>query len=279
MDAASIASVDAWVRWITSLAGPIALALLVIWLVRSKTAPAKIEQLLRPFGSVKVFGQELVLRNSEHVSRTAEEAFKVYRAETKARYEELVSKYKIAELHKELDDKHLLPEIKDRVKAEEYRSTIHVRNILFADTYRQLVPYYPADGRPAGRSWSIRYGIVGRTWRHEKSTGQSDLQTSTERLIDEWGMTQLEAATATAKGSRPALLAVVLKDSTHRQPVGIYYADSAAKNAFGETEAQWLALAGKIEEGARTIGLTSALSNLANELPKGPIIPPLEEPD
>jgi hypothetical protein len=272
MDEGTIATIDALVRW----AGPVALVLLVIYLLRSKTAPARIEQLLKPFGSVKFFGQELVLRHSEQVSRGAEEAFTGYRRETKAKYEELVAKYKVAELHQRLDKEYLLPAIGDSVKSEDYRSTIHVRNFLFADTYLQLVPYLPAGGRPAGRSWSIRYGIVGRTWRHEESTGEGDLQTSTQDLIDGWGMTKEEADKARA--SKPALLAVVLKDSGGK-PVGIYYADSQTKNAFGENQDQWLAVARKIEDGARKIDLTLALSNIANELPKGPIIPRLEDPD
>jgi hypothetical protein len=151
-----------------------------------------------------------------------------------------------------------------------------VRGTLFAETFYQLLPYYPRGGG-GGRSWSIRFGIVGKAWRRGTSTGEGDLQTSSEDLIDAWGMTREEALKAKAKESRPSLLAVAFRDA-QGSLVGILFADSLEKYAFGATQAAMDNLAREVESQAASGGLTAALSSLVKELPSVPIIPSQEQP-
>ena len=276
MSKADIETVDAVVRWLTSLFGTFLLPVLglvvIVYLVRSESAPARIKRLLEPFNSVKLLGQEFVLSHPDKVTSNAEATFRGYRSETKAKYDALVKDLHIIELHAKLLADVLGPAIVGKGKGSAFRSTIHVVDILFAESYYQLIPYVPVGGGE-GRSWSIRYGIVGKTWRQAESNGEGNLKMSNEDLIHLWGMTAEEARTA--KQTRPSLLAVMLRDGWTKVPVGILFADSTKTDAFGATKIEWMAMAERLEDGARKIGLTAALSSLVAALPKEPLIPML----
>jgi hypothetical protein len=275
MSTADVRAIDAVVRWVTSLAGAFLLPLIALgvalYLLRAKGAPDRIKRLLEPFASVKLLGQEFVLDHAAEVTSSAEAAFRTYRAQTKARYDALVKEHRIDTLHRQLVCEVLAPAIGGLDKATDFRSTIHVRDILFAESYYQLVPYFPAGGGIA-RSWSIRYGIVGKTWRQGESNGEGHLQISKQDLIDSWGMTKGEAERA--KATRPSLLAVILRDATEKQ-VGVFFADSTDVNAFGATKADWTSLARVLEDEARSRGLTKALASMAAALPREPLVPML----
>jgi hypothetical protein len=126
------------------------------------------------------------------------------------------------------------------------RATIHVRDIVFRDYLYQLVDYYPLGGG-AHRRFSLRYGIIGRSWRTGKSHGTGNAfgtLASTETLVEEWGMTRDE--THGVLNPRPSCLSVLLRVDT--VPVGIVYIDATARDAFGDTKtAQKLVAALEIE--------------------------------
>ncbi|HEV8697193.1 MAG TPA: hypothetical protein VGQ89_05815 [Candidatus Limnocylindrales bacterium] len=272
MSPSDIQSIDAIVRWISNLFGVFAVPVIVFgllaYLARAKSAPERISRLLAPLTSVKVFGQELTFRSSDPVTRSAVDTFLGYRDDTRDRYRALVKGHRIAELHEQL--------IRDccpsAISATRFRSTIHVADILFAESYYQLLPYWPCGGGEA-RSWSIRYGIVGNTWRHGTSQGVVDIKEHADKLIDVWGMTSEEAQVA-MHGAAQSLIAVVLRDSANRV-VGLFYADALDAKVFGADDAEWTALALKIEQGAARIGLIRALSDMVADLPRSPIIPML----
>jgi hypothetical protein len=270
-----IQTVDAAVRWITALSGsfliPLVIILTLLYLLGSKRAPERLAHLMQPFSSFKFLGTEFVVSDAVKVSASAETTLRGYRADTKAKYEALVERNKIVELHKKLINDVLGPAIGGLDKAEGFRSTIHVRDILFAESYYQLIPYFPAGGGGDGRSFSIRYGIVGKTFRQGASNWMGDLKMSHANLIDLWGMTAEEATLA--KSTRPALVAIVLRDAT-KEVVGILYADSNTVNAFGDTTTGE-AVAAALEMGAIDGGLTAALANLVSALPTQPLIPML----
>jgi hypothetical protein len=275
MSKADIEIIDAVVRWVTSLAGaflvPVVALALLIYLVRSEGAPERIKRLLEPVSSFKFLGQEFVLTHPDQVTSSAEATFRAYRSETKLKYDALVKELRIVALHERLVRDVLGPAIGGIEKAADFRSTVHVIDTLFAESYYQLIPYFPAGGG-SGRSWSIRYGIVGRTWRQGRSNGEGDLKMSKADLTGLWGMTEDEAEKA--KQARPSLLAVVLRDGTNKE-VGVFFADSSTVNAFGEAAPEWTAVAAHVERGARSIGLTAALSAMVAALPREPLVPML----
>jgi hypothetical protein len=113
------------------------------------------------------------------------------------------------------------------------RATIHVRDIVFKDYLYQLVDYHPLGGG-AHRRFSLRYGIIGRSWRSGKSHGTGNAfgsGASTDTLIEEWGMTRDE--THGVLNARPSCLSILLRVGA--VPVGILYIDSSDRDAFGDT--------------------------------------------
>jgi hypothetical protein len=274
MSQADIATVDAIVRWISSLAGvfavPVIVLVLLVYLFRAKAAPERIGRLLAPFTSVKVFGQELTFRAADPVTRSAVGTFLGYRHDTMDRYRALVKKHRIAKLHQQVIDGPCA----SAKGAKGFRSTIHVLDVLFAESYYQLLPYYRKGGGE-GRSWSIRFGIVGNTWRHGVSHGVVDIADHQTELIDVWGMTADQARNA-RNGAAQSLIAVILRNSMKRV-VGIFYADALETKAFGADQAALAALAEKIVQHADAIGLTKALADMVADLPPQPIIPMLGE--
>ena len=114
-----------------------------------------------------------------------------------------------------------------RLKKSGYRGTVHVMDALYSDALYQLVDYYPR-GRGAGRRFSTRFGILGRAWRLKRSVEEPSVPTRTDRLINEWGMTQEQAADA-ARG-RQSFVCIVLSDEG--SPRGVLYLDARPDRAF-----------------------------------------------
>lgn len=274
-----VGPVDAFIRSASSFVGSIVLPLFIIgmvaYLLFSRSGPERLSRLLTPFGSVKLLGQEIVLNRAAEFSDSAEATFRRYRAQTKQRYDALVNEFEIQKLHRRLIDSILVPAIGGLDPDGELRSTIHVGDILFAESYYQLIPYFPLPKSLKGgdgRSLSIRYGIVGRTWRQEKPFGVGNLKMDKDDLIDNWGMTATEAEKA--KELRPALIAVPIKASTGML-IAVLFADSKKADAFGATEQARADLFATIDAGVRSTGLTQALTKLVGELPNRPLIPML----
>ncbi len=113
------------------------------------------------------------------------------------------------------------------------RGTIHVPDIVFKEYLYQLVDYYPRIERihPAGRRFSMRFGIIGRAWRLKESVGKGDAVSGNPRrkLIEEWGMFEEEAMSGSH--ARPAYLCVILRSQDDIQ--GLLFIDSETLNAFG----------------------------------------------
>jgi len=91
MSKADIETIDSIVRWLTSLTGafllPILALVVLVYLVRSDSAPETIKGLLEPFSSLKLLGQELVINQAARVTSSAEATFQAYRREMKIKYD------------------------------------------------------------------------------------------------------------------------------------------------------------------------------------------------
>jgi hypothetical protein len=271
-------SVDPLVASTATIVGSIVLPLfvmgLIAYLLLWQSGPERLARLLRPFGSVKFLGQEIVLNRASEFSDSAEMTFRRFRNETKQRYDGLIRDHDVHKLHRRLIDSVLIPAMGGAPPHIHLRSTIHVRDILFAESYYQLVPYYPPtdDGkRGDGRSWSIRYGIVGRTWRKGETFGVGNLSMSPEDLIVGWGMTKGEAEEA--KQQRPSLIALPIRSGTG-DVIAVLFADCMRDFAFGDTDGI-RDISDRLEDGIRSTGLGPALEALVAELPTRPLIPML----
>jgi hypothetical protein len=230
------------VKLLVTLAWPL-VAIFIFWyLFKAQSAPDRVAQLFRPFKSVELFSAKFKL--SDEVKASLEETFAKYRKQVKEQYDQSVKKKSLDEKLKQLLDsqstimtavdaarKAITP---NRPALQDHRCTIHVPDLLFAETFYQLLDYLPrqADEVTRGRTWSYRFGFIGRVWRSEASDLQGTVSTNINELINNWGMTKEEAAAA-GKG-RKSFLGVLLRHN--EVPVGLFYMDSKEENAFGQKE-------------------------------------------
>jgi hypothetical protein len=239
---------------------PALFALLVLYFAFSRLAPLKLARILRPFRSLKLFGAEFVL--SEEVGTDAEQAIEIYRKQAKRQFDTLVEINDIrAKLEAVLDK--VRPAIEKRKTIPDLRCTIHVPDILFAETLYQLLDYFPRGGG-RGRTFSTRFGIIGRCWRSRESQIGGTIPTDPQELIRNWGMTR-EQALASGQG-RQSFAAIPLCDESGTQ-VAIFYLDSTEKNAFAADDDTTFrkTLIDTIVDGSKN-NLTSALMKMRDDL-------------
>ena len=114
-------------------------------------------------------------------------------------------------------------------EVNQLRFTLHVPDIVFTHSLRQLVDYMGCGRGGAGRLFSARRGIIGLAWRKQESR-ESDKIFDEDQLVENWGMTRLEARDTT--GGKNLLWAFVLKDK-EGVPIGLLYVDGKVTGSDG----------------------------------------------
>lgn len=119
---------------------------------------------------------------------------------------------------------------------ENFRCTVHIADPVHEGHLYQLLDYYP-EGGGAFRSYSDRYGIIGKVWRSEQSQIVGNLlpnlpaETPREQMIAiitrDWGMTKREADRALKK---PSYVCLLLEHENDK--LGVLYMDSGKQEAF-----------------------------------------------
>jgi hypothetical protein len=205
-----------------------------------------VAQLFKPFKSLKLGPAEFQL--SEEIKASVEETFAKYRQQVKEQYDQSAKKKDLDKKLKKLlaPQSTIMTAIETarttltpgRAPLQDHRCTIHVPDLLFAETFYQLLEYVPrqAGEETRGRIWSYRFGFIGKVWRSEDSDLQGTVSTDINDLINNWGMTKEEAEAAGI--GRKSFLGVLLIEN--EIPVGLFYMDSKEENAFGKKESTTL---------------------------------------
>jgi len=267
--------ISSYAELFSSLIWPIIFLFIFFYLLLKKDVPRRLRNLFKTFKSIKMFGSEFVLSEelSDEIGKDAEEAFEFYRKQVNREYDRLVEIYDIRQkLESVINSKDVIDALGKDIEGIKdipgFRCTIHVPDILFRETIYQLLDYYPR-GKGRSRTWSIRFGIIGRAWRLRKSETQGNVPTEHNELILEWGMT-LEEAAASGQG-RQSFVCIVLKNTEgingEGTAVGIFYLDSTQEKLFGanDKDAQQK-LHQAIFNGCIKSGLTSSLEEIKMEL-------------
>lgn len=241
------------------LAWPV-FAFLLIAALCLRPVQSRLETLLSPLSAVRLPGFEVLVK--ENASRRIEHVFQQYRDERKALFdrwvdkEELSRKFAIA--MQQVEGGLALASSGERVG---FRATVHVDDYLFADTYYQLLDYWPAGGG-RGRTFSVRYGIVGRSRRAGRSFVYSRPVRDDEELVLEWAMTEDEVR---ERGEKPQSFGcVVLRDGVTKNAVGYVYLDSHPVGVFGEDGNSTFAAA--VEAACGESGLTASLAIIRSQV-------------
>jgi hypothetical protein len=128
---------------------------------------------------------------------------------------------------------HLIRALDDIFKGVErptgYRATVHVKDALYVDALYQLLDYWPMGGG-SGRRYSIRFGLLGRSWRLGQTQYEKQVPVAARDLVTEWGMTREQAAQA-GEGRRSFFCGTLFYD---RLLVGAVYMDAKEAEAFPE---------------------------------------------
>jgi hypothetical protein len=138
--------------------------------------------------------------------------------------------------------------IGDRCPSD-FRLTIYVPDFIFSDRLYQFTDYYDRSGKQlpdsrVGRTFSIRYGIIGRVWRSGVSEIEGELisQLDKEQLGPDYSEEELERFIARRWGlSLDEAIHIkkynsygALKLNRAGKSVGVLFFDSKTTNAFCE---------------------------------------------
>jgi hypothetical protein len=255
-------SVSGWFRFILGLLlpWPALVIAVLLYLILPTRAPSRIEALLKPFGSFTLFGQQFVLNSQS--GRNAEDAIGFYRREVQEKLDRQVKKLSLVAAHKVLVKKYISILVPNFASLQ-IRSTIHIPDLLFAETLYQLLDYDPAEPGPwRGRTFSTRFGIIGKAWRLKESQYASEVPTAERDLVLGWGMTQEEAQKA---GQGKQSFGCVILQGAAGNPLAVFYLDSPIKAAFGDSD-MWERLRTAILKGAKETNLITSLESINKDL-------------
>jgi hypothetical protein len=132
---------------------------------------------------------------------------------------------------------------------KDYKLTLYLPDFVFGDRLFQFTEYYNKDGEQeskdqAGRTYSVRYGIIGRVWRSDVAEIEGELipkderelllqdsrKDATERFIARrWGLSLEEAFHVKSYNSYGAIRLNVVDNK-----VGLIFFCSTMVNAFGD---------------------------------------------
>ncbi|MGC2220926.1 MAG: hypothetical protein WA624_00400, partial [Methylocella sp.] len=163
---------------------------------------------------------------------------------------------------------------------EDFRATVHVPDVVLSEFTYQLLDYLPRGGG-SGRRFSSRRGILGRSWRLERSLGMGNAlvaptsapgaKPEEAALIQEWGMTRTEAF-SWRQDQRHSFLCIIVRSpeigASPGIPIGVLYVDSKTVNAFGtDDEAVGIAKWAETQPAIKELG--EALNQALQDLRKG----------
>ncbi len=217
-----------------------------------------IDTVSRRVTRVKGYGIEVELspEKAAELRDNLQDVFTEYRTKMKAKFDQLVLAYNIREHIKTITMQCLTEDQK-----KDYRCTVHVPDVLFEDGMYQLIDYYP-KGMGAGRSFSIRFGMVGKAWRLGKSQIQGNIDPMPANLIESWGMKREEAEAA--KGDRRSIACIILH--FNNVDVGVLYLDAAGERVFGANSDEEEKFIGQLEESARDTGLSASIAEACEKM-------------
>jgi|HubBroStandDraft_2_1064218.scaffolds.fasta_scaffold30935_4 hypothetical protein len=253
-----------------ALVWPVVIAILILYIFNSKSALDVLKHMGSLVSNVKVpGGLEIAFAGGAAVKNTQEEVIKGYRQQVITQYDLAATQTQISDTVERIIKERIEPFFgAHKLKRPDFRCTIHVRDILFQSSLYQLIDYLPrkwsATGKVTrGRAWSVRYGLMGRCWRLEKSEMEGSVPTSEVDLIEKWGLTKNEAGGASKK--QTMLCHLILSES--QNPLAIFYLDAEPRDAFGDA-GQMSALLGVVKKAIEDFKLKGLLEKVSDSVQK-----------
>jgi len=232
------------------------------------------------FRKFRIFGAEIELneqtkRKLQVAASDISGAMNEYKARVNSELYHLLSRHQVDRSLATFVDDHAIKAFDRENLGERFRCTIHVPDPVQEGQLYQLLDYYP-KGSGSFRSYSERFGIIGKVWRSEKSqivgTLLSEIDAPMTRedqisvITRDWGMTKREAEKAL---ERPSYACFLLEHDGDK--LGVLYMDSELENAFTQldTEIRKPMTVDQLDAGLRTIAneiISPRISKLLNDL-------------
>jgi hypothetical protein len=261
------------VNLVGDIAWPTVAVIGIFAFIFSGTLRTWLVEVVQRIRKVSGFGVDIELSPSvaSKVLEITSQAFDSLRQRVDVEIDRLLHVYDINDQRNRLVQDVVRPELEKYGTVPNFRTTIYVEDALFTETMYQLLDYFPKTPGRRGRTYPIRFGIVGRAWRSRRDQIEADVPTDTQKLITDWGMTWEQAATAGQ--DRRSFAAILIRDIRGRQ-VCLFYMDSPELSAFGDTQIRKDSLASAVKEGAKRLGMVDSVGSVMNELrSKTPLIP------
>jgi hypothetical protein len=237
-----------WIRVFFQALFPWPATLIVIAAIffGSSSAFGHLLDLFGLFRRVRFFGAEIELneqtkRKLQAAASDISGAMNEYKKRVNTEVARLVSRYQLDRVMAQFVENVALSEGPEsgafgrKAVGDAYRCTIHIPDPVQEGYLYQLLNYYP-EGGGAFRSYSDRYGIIGKVWRSEESQVVGNLLPDADKLSREqmiaritrdWGMTKHEAERSLRK---PSYICFLLEQDGDK--VGVLYMDSEKRDAW-----------------------------------------------
>lgn len=234
--------------------------LTVAWWLRSQQGIRALNAVFGGLKRVSVFGVELELseEGATRFKADLEQTFTSYRADVDTLFDRALRKHDVYRHCAKVAKATLEPALNSGT----YRCTIYVPDILFENVLYRLTDYYPTGGG-RGKTYSIRFGIIGRSWRLRESKYEPQVPGDARVLMSHWGMTDEESVTQEEK----SFITYVLSDEEGRPDIGLFFAESDTSGAFADNVCK------RLDESAEVRALSRAVSELMHDLrDRGPML-------
>jgi hypothetical protein len=235
-----------WLRELFFLFLPWPLTILIgLWIVaRSESFFWLILGVTGSLRRIKLFGAEVELneqtkRKIQSAASEIDTALGEYKGRVDKEVARIVARY---QLEQALSNFIESDEVKSFAaeRSRTFRCTVYIPDPIRYGRLYQMIDYCPS-GEGRARTFSARYGIIGRVWRTEVSTQEGDLlppvargetrthEQEVDAVMSNWGMNRREAESALKH--RSYFCCPLIHENSK---VGLLYMDSTEKNAFNE---------------------------------------------
>lgn len=252
------------------LAWPVAVVAILAVVAATPGGRRLVGALAGRVSKVSAFGVDVQLTAQAAIEAkaTIEGTFAEYGAKVRVEFNRQVAIHSLDARHRTLVKDFLWDSLSEEVR-KDFRCTIHVPDVLFAEAVYQLLDYFPR-GAGSGRTFSDRFGIVGACVRAEADQYRPKVPTDAAKLIVDWGMTSQEAAAAGQE--RQSFACFVIRRDAHAPLLGVLYMDTSVSNAFGATENVPMIRA-SVEQGVAQTHLADALDEVGRTMrDRGPAL-------
>ena len=241
------------VKLVDALAWPV-VALVALGVLVSPPGRQFLERLLGRVSRFKAGGVEVELKAdvAREVKGNLQATFRAFREGATKAFDAQVHVERIVGCVERVAQDSIKPALREAQNS--FRATIYVPDILFEDVLYRLISYYPSGGG-RGTTYSARFGIIGKTWRLQRSECVS-VPADQDRLIEEWGMTIAEAT----RQQRAKTFACIILREGDESPVGLLFVESEANDAFVDD------VVDRLEESPSVLALTRAVGRVTQRV-------------